>query len=204
MLERHGVSLAEHYVLCSVDHRIGFPPERLAAHTEALVEGDPRGTFSRREYLDAIGACIAKGWLRVLTPEDCRTEAERRRRSQLPELSEEGAFQPGDADFTEPGYLLFRRTLLEIFGPEHLERSDSGWNLDEARREFRVLAPTEAACRWRVEELSAEPSMYVGEEVELVRAGPPEPIGSWKPNPFLTLSHGFQARITYRPLRFPS
>ena len=197
VLQKAGTSLAEHYIMATVGHKIRISPEELAKHTQDLVEGDSRGNFSCEEYLEAIESCIRKGWLQVFAPASYEAEVERQRSSSTPELFD-AAFNVGDVEFTKPGYLVYRQTILEIFGQRHVEQGDSGCNLNRERCEFQVLASTRGMCQKIINRLKQDPSSYVGKEADIVSVGGMERIGLWKPNPFITLTHGFESKVIYK------
>ncbi len=125
VLKKHGVSLAEHYVMGTVGYGIWLPADDLAEHTVKLVEGDSRGNFPPHEYLDAVNECIKKGWLKTYAPE--MDSVEQQALSQSADSSEM-EFNPGDVKFTKAGYLLHHQTILEIFGEGLGEKLDFASN----------------------------------------------------------------------------
>lgn len=196
VLEKYKVSLAEYYVMCTVGYRIFLPPERLAQDSFAHAEGDPRGEVAVSEHLNAIHSCVEKAWLEILTPEEYEREMVRRQSAEIPEIDD--YLEPNSVDFTPEGYCLFRKIIFEIFGAEHVQKNDSGWNLDEVNQTVNIYAETYDLCGALIKEFRDDPSSYTGRVAEIIDVSEVESIGSWKPNRFITLPHGFHARIRHK------
>ena len=124
VLGGRGASLAEYYVMCTVGYGIVLVPDELASWSVGESRGDPRGEFPVSEHLAAVNSCLEKRWLVILTSEECEREAERRRTSQLLELTDTH-LAPGAVDFTPEGYALYRDLILNIYGEGHLRSMDS-------------------------------------------------------------------------------
>jgi hypothetical protein len=202
VLGEHGVSLVEYHVMITVGYGIVLKPDELASWSVGEASGDPRGEFPLSEHLDAVNHCIEKQWLALLTPEECEREAERRQSERLPDLTDT-FLSPGAVDFTQEGYLIYRKLTLGINGKEHLQFKDSGWNLDDERKEVHILAETEERCRMRIEEFTGKPSFYIGEidlPVQVVNVSGPTPVGPWRPNRFIIIPNGFYAKVDYKVL----
>lgn len=197
VLSATGVSLCEHLLMCTIGYSIFFPPQELVKTSASLNEGDPRGQFTPVQYRRAFQACIQKKWLQVITQDSFEQERNKRAASDIPEIYD-SAFAPGVVDFTEPGYLLHRQIFIDIYGMERIQYNDSGWTIDEIHREVRIYAPTKELCLKRLDEFRATPSDFIGQQIKHVVEHDPEPIGSWKPNRFLVLSHGYYAVLQYQ------
>lgn len=191
------ISLCEHFLMCTVGYGILLPPEKLVQTSASLSEGDPRGEYTSAQYMEALQACIQEKWLQVITEKLYEQEMNSRKTADVPEIHN-SSFAPGVIDFTEVGYLLHRQVLIDIFGTEHIQYSDSGWEFDETCNEIHVYAPTRELCIKRVDELKQSPSDYIGHDVRHIAAYAPEPIGCWKPNRFIVLPHGFHAVAQYQ------
>ena len=196
VLEKYKVSLAEYFVLCTVGYRIFSPPERLAQDSFNLSEGDPRGEVALPGHLNAIHSCVEKAWLEILTPEEVEREMARRQSAAIPEIADH--LKPNTVDFTQEGYCLYRQFIFEIFGAEHVQKSDSGWNRDEVNQTVNMYAETHDLCGVLIKEFKDEPSSYIGRVVEIIDVSEIETIGPWRPNRFITLPHGFHARVRHR------
>lgn len=194
VLREYGMSPCEHSLMCVVGYRLPLLLDELPEYSATLDS-----SCSESEYADASRSCIQKGWLEILTAEWREREAERQQSSQIPKLLDEG-FEHGVVDFTQEGYLLFRKINLRIFGEEHIQYDESGWNIDERSSEVNIYAETESLCRKRAKEFKDEPSSYIGETVNITSISYPTMIGPWKPNRFITLPQGFHIKITYRIL----
>jgi len=207
-LGERGVSLVEYYVMNTVGYEIILKPDELASWSVGESMDDPWGEFPLSEHLDAINHCIEKQWLKILTKEECELEVERRRSERLPDLTD-AFLSPGTVDFTQEGCLLYRRIKQEINGEKHLQFKDSGWNLDEERKEVHILAETEEMCRRRISEFENNPSGYLGVggvevPAKVVNISGPTPIGPWRPNRFIVIPNGFYAKVDYEVVNLPS
>jgi hypothetical protein len=197
ILSKYKVSLCEHFLMGTVGYRILLPPDELIQTSVSLYEGDPRPQCTPDESMLALQACIQKKWLQVITEELYEQEMNRRHSSGLPEIFDSG-FALGVVDFTQSGYLLHRQIIIDIYGMEHVQYNDSGWNIDDIRQEVRIYAPTQEMCVERLEELKQMPSNYIGQLIREVVSSVPEPMDWWKPNRFLSLPHGFYAVMQYQ------
>jgi hypothetical protein len=191
------MNLCDHYVMCSVGYRLGLDPQAVARHSWGSSEGDPRGDFPLSAHRTAVGSCVAKGWLTVLTADDADREEERRRTSDLPELTDHGV-TAGAADFTQSGFDTHRSIIGTLFGDAHLSQADAGWNHLEGRSRFEVYAPTLDLCRRIVVELAADVEVYCGSPAVVTGANDPQAIGPWRPNRFVIRPAGYRAGLVYR------
>ena len=128
ILEKYGVTLAAYYVMCAVGYEIFQTPERLAQTSFNHAEGDPRGEVTVSEHLNAIYRCVKKGWLEILTAEQC--EREMARQESSPTIEFVDLLEPGAVSFTQKGYLLFRQIILESLANSTSDR----WILFGCRR----------------------------------------------------------------------
>ncbi len=124
-LAEHGLSLAEHYVMCSVGYRVDAEPPDLVRHVLGSSEGDPRGDFDAATYAAALTSCIERGFLILL---DARHFDAQGRRwylgdTALAALDGFADYRPGHVEFTERGYDVHRAIVEAIFGPGHATRS---------------------------------------------------------------------------------
>src|SRR3712207_3617720 len=86
VLGAHGLTLPEHYVMCSAGYRVTLPPEAFVAHAFSASEGDPRGHASLPELTAALARLEARGLMTRLTDADLREDARRRATSATPEV----------------------------------------------------------------------------------------------------------------------
>ena len=114
ILKGHGVSLPEWYVLSS----IGMWPIPFSETSKIVAshsEGDPRGSVTERQCRDALAACIATNWLRVMDKNSITgLQALVAKKSLLGPIY--GYPNPQDVDFTPNGaslYLRVRRQLTD-------------------------------------------------------------------------------------------
>jgi len=194
ILNHYGISLCEHYVLCSVNYRICADQDELARHSHWATEGDQRGDFPLSDHIAAVKSCIAKGWLTILTEQDCQGEVERMRSSNIPEIYDLG-LREGVVDFTYEGYLRYREILKSI---ERVQRNYSGWYIDDSKCFFDIYAETEQDCLGRLDEMKSDFSNYVGAPAFIRHIEGPYKIGQWKPIRFITIVSGFHVRVHYQ------
>src|SRR5260221_56028 len=71
---RKGVSPAEFAVLIGVHHRGHMPMSQVARYAGWLDQPDGEPSPQRSQIEAAIDSCFRKGWLRVLTREDCEQD----------------------------------------------------------------------------------------------------------------------------------
>lgn len=115
-LVKHGLSLCEHFALCTAGYRVNVPVERFAMESAKLGFGDPRGQPPAEEHVGAVASCIEKGWLRVLSDADFDADGCRKDEG-LGALARDEEFQfyrPSHVDFTPAGYALHLRVLDDI------------------------------------------------------------------------------------------
>jgi hypothetical protein len=195
---RQGVSAAEDQLLLAAGLRETAEP----ADFIRRARGDEgRGGPSLDELSVAFERLRARDLLTVVTGEDVRAEQARLAASKLPERDDGANFQAGFADFTPGGYRVHRAILLEVFGPEHVDDSDSFWRFDRANRRFTIVAPTAELCRQRIADvrvLARLPNTF-GPEVAILKVSPPAPIGPWKPWRFALRDAGFSSVMTCGP-----
>jgi hypothetical protein len=98
VLSAHGLSLPEHYVMCSAGYRVTLPLEAFITHAVSVSEGDPRGQPARPELAAALRRLQTRGLMSCLTGAALPAEARRRAASTVPEVIDTG-YQVGHVDF---------------------------------------------------------------------------------------------------------
>jgi hypothetical protein len=198
VLHAHGLSLAEHYVMCSAGYRVTLPPDAFLAHAFSASEGDPRGNASFAELTAALDRLEARGLMSRLTETALQEEARRRATSDIPELIDTG-YQVGHVDFTPRGYAVHRTVIREIHGDALVDRSDAGFNLDSDAGWFDVYAVTAETCRDLMETIEAGGDSYTGTEgTRFVGRNGPTAIAQWRPNRFVVREAGFHGVLRFR------
>ena len=197
---RHSLSYAEYCLLSTAGYRINLPPEEFVSETWKLNEGGAEPLPSIEQLQAALTGLRARGLLTVLSEDDVRRESERISASTVPELVEPD-YRAGDVDFTSDGHRIFREVVLEAFGADHVQYSDSGFVFDEASRSFIVLAATRALCMRRIAEIQDSPESFTGDPslVLVVEVTLPERIGAWKPTRFWLVEEGFRSVVRVAP-----
>jgi hypothetical protein len=181
-------------VLGIVYYRIPLPPDGIARTAKGYEEdGDGYGSHSLPDYLRAVEGCIAKGWLTILSAEDLEREAQRRRRSAIPELSD--GYLPGAVEFTPAGFALHQDLLEELYGLDFLDHEYSGWDWDREARRIDVFATDEDGCLSLLRDIQGDVAWYVGGAAQVQAVEGPRPIGYWKPSRFITVPGGFHAAV---------
>jgi hypothetical protein len=195
-LRRHGVSPCEDAVLGIVHYHINLSADGIAEYAKLYDEndGNPLGDYPPEDYLRAVGSCVAKGWLAVLTPEHFEQEARRLALSDVPEVIDD-VYRPGQVAFTEAGFLLHQTLRVEAFGPEFLEREYGGWNWDEGRHRFDVYGSSEEECRSVLEDIERDLPDILGRPGRVAGVEGPRPIGAWRPCRFLTVPSEYHAVV---------
>jgi len=196
ILPLHGASFPEYYLLCTAGYRINIERSRFVkqAAREFQGLGWPEPTL---EELDAaLDRLVEAGLITVLSEADVQAEKERRAASPLPELDDAIDYKPGHIDFTERGYLLYRRLIQAICGDSHLE--DVGSNLDTEARRFDIYAVNRERCLKLMDTIQGDGDAYTGaEETTFIgREGPTE-IGAWRPNRFSIHATGYHGVLRY-------
>jgi hypothetical protein len=110
---RKGVSPTEFGVLLAVHQRGSMPTDDLARYAPWLEEADGEPNFRHDQIEKAIESCFSKGWLRVLTQEDCEQDRARWQEDLNQNCGEE-EYTEGDVDFSQAGARLFYDILVEM------------------------------------------------------------------------------------------
>ena len=197
---RYRLSHAEYCLLGTAGYRINLPPEEFVGSTWKLNDGGAEPLPSIEQLRAALAGLRARGLLTVLSEDDVRRDSERISASRVPELVDR-SYRAGDVDFTSDGDRIFREVVLEAFGAEHVQYSDSGFVFDEASRSFTVLAATRALCLRRIAEIQDSPESYAGDPslVLVVEVTVPERIGTWKPTRLCLVEEGFRSIVRVAP-----
>jgi hypothetical protein len=122
-LTGHGLSPAEHAILCQAGYRINRDPEFIVRQAFGNSEGDPLGSFTEEEYGQALNQCIKRGLLKLMASSDFDSEGRRTHLRDTPLAAEEAFddYAPGHVEFTAEGYRVHRAIVTSIFDLEHSE-----------------------------------------------------------------------------------
>jgi len=196
VLSAHGLTLPEHYVMCSAGYRVTLPREAFVSHAFAVTEGDPRGHPARPELAAALRRLQRRGLMSCLTAEALRADARRRAASRVPEVVTE--YRVGHVDFTPKGYGVHRDVIRAIHGDDFLARSDAGCKLDLDAGRFDVYAVSVDACRRLMDEIQAGGDNYTGAEcTRFVGRDGPAAITAWRPNRFFVCEAGYHGALRF-------
>jgi hypothetical protein len=115
-----GLSLCEHFVMCSVGYRVNVDPAALVRHARGVSEGDPRGGFTEAEYHEALERCLRRGLLKVLGADDFDGAGRRLFLRNTPLAAREAFddYAPGHVEFTAEGLRVHLAALQAIFGDD--------------------------------------------------------------------------------------
>jgi hypothetical protein len=197
VLSAHGLSLSEHYVMCSAGYRVTLPPEALVSHAFSVSEGDPRGHPARPELAAALRRLRTRGLMSCLTAAALRADARRRAASTVPELIDTG-YRVGHVDFTPKGYAVHRTVIRAIHGDDFLARRDAGFNLDPAAGRFDVYAVSVDDCRRLMDAVQAGSDAYTGAAgTRFVGRDGPVAIAAWRPNRFFVRKAGYHGVLRF-------
>src|SRR5688572_20389941 len=195
-LNAHGLSLADHFLMCTAGYRATLPPDAFVEHTFALTEGDRRGTASIQELTAALDGLEARELMTRVTDDALREEADRRARSAVPEVWE--SVEVGHVDFTPRGFAVHRDVIRSIYGDDHVARSDAGFNLDVSTGRFDVYAVTLDDCRGLLKEIETGGDAYTGEEhTRFIGREGPTPIARWRPSRFAVRETGYHGVLHF-------
>ena len=196
---RQGVSASENLLLRSAGMReTGLPADFIRY---ARGHGGAASACSVDALWTALERLRARLQLTQLTGDDVRAERARLAASTLPERDDSPNLKAGYVDFTPGGYRVHRAIAFEVFGPEHVDYSDSFWRFDANTRRFTVVAPTAELCLRRIAEVRAlgrVPGSY-DPRIRILEVSPPAPIGPWKPWRFALRDSGFLSEMTSGP-----
>jgi hypothetical protein len=197
VLSAHGLSLLEHYVMCSAGYRVTLPPEAFVSHAFAASEGDPRGHPARPELAAALRRLQIRRLMSCLTGGALRADARRRAASRVPEVIDVG-YRVGHVDFTLKGCVVHREVIRAIYGDDFLARSDAGFNLDLNADRFDVYAVSVDDCRRLMDEIQAGGDAYSGSEcTRFVGRDEPAAIAAWRPNRFIVREAGYHGVLRF-------
>ena len=195
-LHAHGLSLAEHYLMCSAGYRVELLADAFVKHAFAATEGDRRGTASIQELTAALARLEGRELLTRLTDDALREAADRRVTSTVPEILE--SLQVGRVDFTPRGFAVHREVIRSIYGDDHVARNDAGFNLDVSTGRFDVYAATLDDCERVLDEVESGGDSYTGEEhTRFIGREGPTPIGQWRPNRFVVRATGYHGVLRF-------
>jgi hypothetical protein len=199
VLDAHGLSLPEHYVMCSAGYRVTLPPDAFVAHAFSATEGDPRGDASLPELAAALRHLEARGLMSRLTDASLDQHARARAASGIPSVLESG-YQAGHVDFTPRGYSIHRDVIRAIHGDAFLDRSEGGFNLDANAGRFDVYAVTAEHCRDLMDAIESDGDSYTGTDgTRFIGRDGPTAIGQWRPNRFVVREAGYHGVLHFRP-----
>ena len=197
VLGAHGLSLPEHFVMCSAGYRVTLPPEAFVAHTFAVSRGDRRGQPALPELTAALRRLRRRGMLSCLTDAILRADARRRSASTVPEVLE-GGYRAGHVDFTPRGSAVYRAVIGALYGDDVLARNDAGFNLDIDAGRIDVYAVSVDDCGRLMDEIQAGHDAYTGaENTRFVRRVEPAAIVAWRPNRFVLREAGYQGILHF-------
>jgi hypothetical protein len=196
VLPSHQSSFPEYYLLCTAGYRVTLDRPRFIEHAAWEFEGLVWPPATRDDLTAAFDRLVSANLMTVLTEDDLRLEAERRRTSALPELEDAANYRSGHVDFTEPGYGLYRTLVREISGDLHSE--DAGFNLDLGAGRFDVYAVSAAGCAKMMDTIQGDGDAYTGVvETKFRRRQGPVQIGAWRPNRFSCHASGHHGILRF-------
>jgi hypothetical protein len=197
VLSEHGLSLPEHYVMCSAGYRVTLPFEAFVSHALSVSEGDPRGHAARRELAAALRRLQTRRLMTSLTASALRTEARRRAASRVPEVIDTG-YRVGHVDFTPKGSAVHREVIRLIHGDNFLARSEAGFNLDLGAGRFDVYAVCVDDCRQLMDQIHAGSDAYTGADcTRFVDRDGPAAISAWRRNRFVVREAGYHGVLRF-------
>lgn len=197
ILSLYGMTLAEYNVLWSVSLVDGTRERaRLLRHVLFMDSASEVSEVSASLAEEALDACLLKGWVKVLTQEDCQNDEVRWVEEENQAISE-NEYQEGHMDFTPEGAQLWNR-----IHKEHAEASGERWasGIRYAWRfagQVRVFSAYEDELREVVEAIRTGKDILSTEEIRIERIEGPFVLGEWWLNRFVRLPQGYRQDIHY-------
>jgi hypothetical protein len=185
-LRRYSLSLPEWHVLATIG-MFPIPLGALARITASHSEADPIGSVSESQSQEAVSSCIAKKWLRVVTPHTLgEIQAIIGKNPALGPVY--GLPKPGEVDFTVTGARLSKRIVKEVLGPK--------WGAEFAYRTERdnwedLYIRTNSGARKALNEAK--------NRKDVVQIEGPSRIGRWRVYWWQTYARGYHIVLTKKP-----
>lgn len=204
LLASSGITGPEESVLSTVSYGMVMGFESLVFNTYkcAYRKDKDSADCAIREIRQAVTSCLDKGWLKVLTAEDCRRDTEFRLNMSYPCADSFDRYVEGRIDFTSKGYELWQ-VIIHSTNPAGYLRIEVGLNRRVSGR-IEIYAETPDACIHHRDEICEKIEFYVGFKATVITRSSPVPMGPWYASRFHLVPKGFQVVIIYYPPEDPT
>ena len=196
IVEAHGVSPIEFDILDAVRLHGQLARTHVARYAVFLGSANPEESFSQAEYELTVETCLQKGWIKVLTSEDCAQDRLRWQNEQ-DQFCGEIEYRPDDVDFTEAGARLFFSMFAEIDAaqgkrPYHSLGIGFAWSMPGCVHLFGAYA--DQVMQHADDVLAGREFLGDGcRQIERVEG--PFPTGPWWINRFVRLQEGYRCDV---------
>ncbi len=197
LVAAHGIARIEFDILDTVHLHCDLARTHVAEYAVFFDSPNLEPSFTLAEYEAATETCIKKGWLKVLTAEDCEQDRLRWQNDPNP-YGDEIEYKADNVDFTEEGARLFYSVLVAMDTAEgkrpYHDRIRYAWNVSG---QVGVFGAYEDEVKQSAEDAVTGENWLGGEVQRIERAAGPFPIGPWWLNRFVQLPQGYRADIYY-------
>ena len=192
LYQLYGLSPIERDILFTVSDRLIVTPNKVAQH--CYIDNQDWGPeYKLSQYSEALSSCIKKGWLTILSEDECYQINKFPVDPNIPELDIANR-SSGTIDFTTEGYFWFREFMLAIRGLDFIHENDSGWIFDEKSISLNIYGQTKKICLKSLNNVLDDIDGFFPNNTFVCVEGPVL-IGKWKPIRFLTIPIGFHINI---------
>jgi len=194
VLNSFKISMAEWVIMTTLEY--GSPCRRDLLVAEAVggsIGDSVTGELNPDCCEVAISTCVSRGWLKILTDQDCLQDLEMRNAEAIPCVPLL-RYLPGMLEFTEAGFASFVN-VQRATG----ESKPQYAIFDESEGYIYILAETRETCEhWKqivVKDLQAY--CHLGEDARILYQSDSVSIGAWRRSRFELFSKGYRSTIQY-------
>ncbi len=199
-----GLNVAEFHILSVFANEGSSKRDSLARYANSYfgaVRPDSAPTID--EYNNAIEFCLERGFIKVLSEEDCERDRERWLHDDN-QFCEEERYISGNLDFTKKGVQFYRELGEKIYkkkGISHLSCFDGliGFKWKH-KGVVSILTKNRKDLEKKIECVRNNPSYLLTGKRRLIEIGKPYPIGTWWVTRFEQLDKGWRVDIKYREI----
>lgn len=196
-----GINIAEYHILSLFNMEGSKQRESLSKYANTYFGAVYNSSSqSYNEYEKAIDSCLAKGYIKVLSREDCMRDEERWKNDDN-QFCEEDKYLPGNLDFTTKGSQFYRKldeNLCQKKGITPCNIFDGFIGFKWKHKGIvSILTKKIEDLEERIKMIHQNPSHLLVDR-QLIEIGKPYQIGTWWVTRFDQLSSGWRVNIKYR------
>lgn len=197
-----GLNVAEFHILTIFASEGSSKRDSLARYANSYfgdVRPDPAPTID--EYNKAIEFCLERGFIKVLSEDDCKRDRERWLHDDN-QFCEEDIYVPGNLDFTIKGVQFYRELKEKMYKKKGI----SSLNWFDGLVGFKwkhkgvvsLLSKNRKCLEKEIESVRDNSSnLLTSKWWRLIEIGKPYPIGNWWVTRFEQLDKGWRVDIKY-------